>query len=168
MLVSYNSYTLKIKTQTLIHFYHFDIKGLKIAVYVFWYVRIVYFLKLYQIYDVHHKLSKVRSLLTSKISYSVFFSVSLWRCWTYIFIHDDQKILSLNDSFPGMTALHLAAEKGHYRCVENLLASNALLRLNAEGKSPRDLAEEKGHRDIFNLFERVMDQRRKVIKIDKR
>jgi ankyrin repeat protein len=48
----------------------------------------------------------------------------------------------------GFTALHRAAERGHRDVVELLLAKGADRTAEAEGHTPRSLAEGRGHEEI--------------------
>jgi ankyrin repeat protein len=48
----------------------------------------------------------------------------------------------------GFTALHRAAERGHREVVDLLLAKGADPRVEAEGHTPRSLAEGRGHAEI--------------------
>lgn len=60
------------------------------------------------------------------------------------------------DRFP--TALHFAAHYGFTRLTETLLycygSKAALMVVNSEGHTPRDIAENKGHRQILGIIEK--------------
>ncbi|OMJ75868.1 hypothetical protein SteCoe_24887 [Stentor coeruleus] len=51
------------------------------------------------------------------------------------------------------TPLHLAAWRGHFKTVKILLSTSDIGKVNVKGESAKDLAREKGYKDIVELIE---------------
>lgn len=61
--------------------------------------------------------------------------------------------------YDGRTALHIAASEGHYECCEYLLKSckSSPFSIDRFGKTPRDNAEDFGHKKTLKLIESYME-----------